>query len=452
MLYPNRRMMPAIVAGALGMSGALAWAAEPNQQELQDQIKALQAKVAALETRQSASPEQTAAQDVLRDSNSRSQLMAVEGFTAGYTPDRGFVIQDAAGNFSLNPYLQFQARYVGDYREKGKRGDSSDYEDGFEVRRMKFGFQGNVFGPDLTYQFQWASDRNGGSPVLEEAWAQYRFADAWAVKGGQFKDPVFHEQLVSSTKQLAADRSLLNNILENNDNYVQGISLIYESGPIRAQGAVTDGFGSQDTGWENPPAVGGFAADWGVAARVEYLLMGNWKQYSDFTALNNNGDLLVIGGGADLTQFGRLNALWHTVDVQWEPQAIKGLAVYGAYVGRYGWLNDAPAGLNDNAYDYGVLVQAGFLLNPQWEVFGRYDYTHLDENDPQFAVAANIQKDIHEITGGVNYYLHGHNAKFTADLTYLPKGSPIAASGLGILGQNSDDAQVVARVQFQLAL
>jgi hypothetical protein len=59
---------------------------------------------------------------------------------------------------------------------------------------------------------------------------------------------------------------------------------------------------------------------------------------------------------------------------------------------------------------------------------------------------------VHEVTVGVNYYIKGHNAKFTADLTYLPNGSPLGADALGILPQKSADPQVVGRVQFQLAL
>ena len=100
---------------------------------------------------------------------------------------------------------------------------------------------------------------------------------------------------------------------------------------------------------------------------------------------------------------------------------------------------DADAGADD-LDNFGWLVQAGYMLNARWEVFGRYDQIILDEADND-----NIQ----EYTLGVNYYLNGHAAKFTADIDYLPDGSA-GQSGLGYIG--TDETETVARVQFQLLL
>ena len=50
----KRRILPAVVAGALSMGAAAAFAADNNQQDLQNQVKALEAKVASLEGKQSA--------------------------------------------------------------------------------------------------------------------------------------------------------------------------------------------------------------------------------------------------------------------------------------------------------------------------------------------------------------------------------------------------------------
>jgi hypothetical protein len=52
---------------------------------------------------------------------------------------------------------------------------------------------------------------------------------------------------------------------------------------------------------------------------------------------------------------------------------------------------------------------------------------------------------------GVNYFLFGHNAKVTADVGYLPNGSPINDDGTGVLTDNHHN-EVVARAQFQLLL
>ncbi len=173
----SRRIVRAAVAGVLALGGSVVFAAEPSQQELQAQIKDLQAKVASLETRQAAGAkeiDETVAA-IVRDADRRSQMMSMEGFTAGYTSDKGFVLQSSDSSFLLHPYLQMQARYVANYRGNGKVRNASknqfqsDNEDGFEMRRVKLGFDGTAY-TDLTYQFQWASDRKTGNLALEDAW------------------------------------------------------------------------------------------------------------------------------------------------------------------------------------------------------------------------------------------------------------------------------------------
>src|SRR5437867_12317420 len=127
---PAAKVIGALGVGAAGVLGlcSTAAAAEPTQQELVDQIKALQQKVEQLEARQNSAesqPTTRSADDqsatvgsVLRDADLRSNppMLQPEGFTAGYSRGK-FLIQDASGNFVLNPNLQLQARYILNYRE-----------------------------------------------------------------------------------------------------------------------------------------------------------------------------------------------------------------------------------------------------------------------------------------------------------------------------------------------
>jgi hypothetical protein len=80
------------------------------------------------------------------------------------------------------------------------------------------------------------------------------------------------------------------------------------------------------------------------------------------------------------------------------------------------------------------------------EVFGRYDYIALDDG----ALAAGAEDTLHEVTVGTNYYYHGHNAKLTLDLSWLPNGSPTSIGGLGIVA--GDEDQLILRVGAQLFL
>jgi outer membrane murein-binding lipoprotein Lpp len=438
--------IPAVVAGALGLGAGTVRAAEPTTEQLMEQIQKLQAKVEQLETKQQALATKdvdATVESVLRDADKRSQLLQMEGFTAGFQKGKGFVIQSADGNFVFHPNLQFQFRSVTNYRSEGKHigaGDDSDWENGFEIRRFKFGVDGNVFTPDLQYFFLWQANRDGGGLSLDQAWIKYFFADAWATRVGQIVNPVFHENSTSSRRQLTAERSLVNSIITgSNEAQSQAVTILYDSpnSPITAEFGVEDGYISNNTNFVDTNEGG--SNDWGFFGRVNWFLWGNHKAYDDFTAMGNKDGLLVIGVGGDATQSGDVTSYRHTVDAQWETG---GLGVYGAFLGNY-----IDNGGGDSNYNWGALVQAGFMMSDKLEIFGRYDYTDLD-ND---FVGAGDENSFSEITGGVNYYLNGgHSCKITVDLSFLPDGAPSDFTDLGILA--SGDNEWVLRGQFQLLL
>lgn len=448
--------IPAVVAGALGMGSTIAWAAEPTTAELLEQIKQLQSKVTQMETRQNTlSDAQVGAtiDSVLRDADRRSQLMAVEGWTAGHDGN-WFGLQSADGNYYLSPRFQFQFRNVTTYQsDVAKSGDDNDSSttNGFEIRRMKLTFMGHAISPKLKYNFRWATDRKDGSLSLENAYIKYEFADQWAFRAGQWKDNVFHEESVSSERQLAADRSLVNEVLAGGvTDYVQGASLIYSSkdSPVRAEiafhdGANTDNTNFQDVGGVASAGVGG--PNFGASARVEWAANNQWDGYDDFTAMGNKEDLLVIGAGVDWTQAGDNDAIFHTVDVQWENTG--GLGIYAAYIGQY--LRTDNAG-SDDGYNWGVLAQVGYMVNTNWEVFARGNYIDLDDESPFFTGTGEDDDSFYELTVGANYYFKGHNAKVTLDVGWLPEGSPGAFDGIGVLA--GDDDQFYVRGQFQLLI
>ena len=92
------------------------------------------------------------------------------------------------------------------------------------------------------------------------------------------------------------------------------------------------------------------------------------------------------------------------------------------------------------------------MLNSQWELFGRFDYTKLDDD----SIPVATEDTLMEITMGANYYLqsapwHQH-AKVTVDVSWLPYGGgPASQPQIGILN-NTDDNEIVVRGQFTLQL
>jgi len=451
MTNPRSRVVAA-VAGVFSLSAA-AWAVDttPVQSGQDAKIRELEAKVAALESRQTLSTQEATAtiESVLRDAEQRSKLMAASGdMSAGY--DNGFYIR-AGDAFELRPGLFFQFRNVINYREDTAGAKSDEIDNGFEVRRMRLEMNGTALSKDLEFSFVWDSNREGGGTSLLDAWVKYMFNDQWGIKGGQFKEPLTHEKLVSSKRQIAVDRSMVDNLLGGSlFDRVQGVTAIYggynKNNPLYAEFGITDGGPqSMNTNFTKH----GF--DWGAVGRAEYKVMGDWKDYKDFTAKGAKDNLLVVGAGLDWSQAGNGNLVSFTVDGQFETGT--GLGVYGAILVQSA--DQDLTGLTSDTTNWGFVIQGNYLLNPGWEVFGRLDMTIFD-NDVVFS-PGNSEDTFYEITVGVNHYLGPdgswmHRAKFTVDLSFLPNGAPQSLTGIDVLDSNNGGNEIVLRSQFQLAI
>ena len=440
-------LAPATVCAADSVPApAAAAAAEPTTQELLEQIKQLQAKVEKLETKQQQSNADVArtVDEMVKDAEKRSVLMDPVPFTGNWQAGK-FTLKSDDGNFLLHPWFWLQFRNVTNYRADDGSGNS-DIENGFEVRRMKFGADGNVFSPNTTYLFNWATNRNNGNVFLEEAWLRQKLSDTWAIKGGQMKDPFAHESIVSAKRLVAADRALITDVFTGGDNYVQGVSAQYTQDALQAEVAFTDGANAPNENFQDFPTN---TWDFGVAGRVQYKLFGDWSAYEQFSSLNIKKELAVLGAGVDLSQAGDTTQILQTVDIQYNRTS--GLGLYGAYYGRY--IANAPADAGTPApptsdtYDWGFIAQASYLIpDSKWEPFLRFDFINFDAA----SVPAGSDDSVPEITVGTNYYIHGQDLKLTVDFMWLPNGSPVSDTGSGVLA--SDDTEFVLRAQFQLLL
>jgi hypothetical protein len=301
---------------------------------------------------------------------------------------------------------------------------------------LRPGVKGNLFSPKFTYALQFDVNRNGGDVTLLDAFVHYKFTDNWGVKLGQFKESVFHERDIGGLRPLAVDMSIADALIGGaQTDRVQGVALTYGSkeNPLRAEFAFHDGANSKNTSYQD------VGSNFGVGGRVEYKLTGDWADYREWTARNTRKDLLVVGGGADLTQSGDVNVYRTTIDAQWKLPS--NLSVFGALHANF-------TESDDDSQDYGGVLQVAYAFNPVWEAFGRYSIVAFDE-------VVNGEDTYNEIVGGVNYYLGpdgawGNNAKLTFDVVYLPDGSPSGLSGLGYVA--SDDEEFVFRSQFTLSL
>src|SRR5436853_2888330 len=111
-----------IVMASFNLRAGATLAAEPTKQELLERINSLQSQLDEVKTQQArgdradARDADAVTQAVLKDAQQRSQPLAMEGFTAGYT-DGKFILRSANGDFLLHPWAQFQFRETTNYRE-----------------------------------------------------------------------------------------------------------------------------------------------------------------------------------------------------------------------------------------------------------------------------------------------------------------------------------------------
>ena len=385
--------------------------------------------------------------DVLADVDTRSTLMQ-NGMTAGWSEH--FFLASGDGRFKLQVGGQQQFRYVWSFHDQPDK-----YRGGFENTRTKLTLRGHVISPDLTYLVRGSFFRNAGNFGLEDAWLRYHLDDQWNVRFGQFKLPFNREELVSSAKQLAVERSLINESL--NLGRSQGVELAYANATNRASLAFSDGgddqvggFGLVGTSPQNTTALTE-DTEFTFTGRVEHLAAGSWAQFDDFTSPVNDeyGLLLGIGGHYQQNEyngafsFGRNEERWlaWTADVSVEWGGANAFAAF-----TYHYIDDG--GNVGQVTVYGLVVQAGAYFTPKFEFFTRFEYGLFDVDTANFA-------NLYLATFGGNYYFDGHDLKLTADIGFgisqvdSPWNSDIA-------GWRTDgdipgaESQVVIRIQFQL--
>ena len=459
----------------MGSTVAAGPATQPSQQDILRKIDALQAEVEQLKIQAQSQKEREQRQETLQTSAALQDeaeaaipfSLQLEGFTAGYS-DGKFLIQSADKRYVLHPWIQLQVRNVTTYRQDalGSAGKNDDIENGWEIRRLKFGFDGNVINPDLTYWLQLAADNKTGAFVLEQAWGKYRLAPtAFFLRAGQFKAPLDHEQLLTSRYLTAAGRMLTDDLFANSEDFVKGASAGFDNnGPLRAELAYTGGDRNTNTSFQPFPTNN---ANWGVAGRGEWKLSGDWSDYDRSTgAYNAAHNYLALGAGADFTQAGDTATLVHVIDADFGTR--QGFGLYGAYLGRY--FQNAAIGSVGNSgatrgnvpastgYDWTLRGQISYAINSHWEPYAQYEYIRLDPIN----LPAGVRNDLHAIRAGVNYYLFNTEARVTLDITYLPNGTPVSDEGAGLLATGSSTRtagitrgggnELVFRAQLQLAL
>jgi hypothetical protein len=314
----------------------------------------------------------------------------------------------------------------------GDDGEDEEFETGFEFGRLQSFASGHIGSPDIYYRFM--LEYANGSATLEDAYIAWRAGDDWGIRGGQFRNPIGGEWLVWEGGQIATERSLAH-LLLNGDDRVQGVSMFFDpSDKMRAEVALHDGFGSQNTGF--------FASDFhvGLSGRFEFLMDGAWEDYGTFFA-DVEESLMALGVGAGMSWGDGDDREGHlTGDLTWKRDR---MAMFFAAHINPAWFD------GEETTNFGGTAQFAFRANDNFEPFIRGSVVFVDDE----FLAPDAEDTFFEITGGVNWFpLSNLRNRFriTSDVSILPNGSPIDIDRADYLA--SEELEVVGRIQGEFKL
>ena len=442
-----QRSMTTAALLAAALSPQLATAETSEMEALRAQLRAMQSRLDQLETEavdRSATDRLQAATDAaLADAESRVNYQA-DQMLAGHD-GKTFFLESEDGGFSLGLSGQAQVRYI--YNERSNApGDGlgdSDSLSGFQLRRTKLKGKGHIADPKINYNITLATNRDSNDVFLEELAVGYAFDNGVEVSAGRFKAPFAYDELTSSSRQQAVERSLVNELFTV--GFTEGLQVEFEPAePVLVRLMFNDGAGAGEGGngdFNETPT------DYAFTGRVDFTFGGSSGFAKDYTSWAEDESGVNLGLAAhhqhnktgagvdadDLDAFTRF-----TADVLYNAG---GLSLFGA---AYVQLSDPSDDTAAEVDPFGFHAQAGYTFDDKIEPFVRYEWIDTD-------VAG--ADEISLVTVGVNYYLAKHSAKFTLDGVYAldPLNGISVSDGFGLQGDDADeDGQFAIRAQFQL--
>ena len=440
----NRVLVAALACGA---AGAAQGQTDAEVAAMRDEMREMRVELAKLRSQQRVYDDRLVGDDIAGAGDVQTDP-GIEGpgpqqFVAGHD-GKEFALTDPDQNFYWSPNAQIQFRYIINLQDEDTGGaDGDDYESGFQLRRFKLKGDGYIADPKLTFKYSVEFDRNDGSANLEEAVIGYEFDSGVEVSAGRFKGPFAFDELMSSSRQMAVERALVTEQFTTGKQ--EGVQLaIPVAETLSLQVMVNDGEASGENGSQDFHEDEN--AEFAVTARAD-LTFGNNKIAKDYTSALEDEAGINLGvaahyehaqegaGVQPLDSFTRL-----TADVLYNAG---GLSLFGA--GYYETQDASDDGGAIETNPYGFLGQIGYNVDDKFEPFARYEYIDTDVDG---ADAISV------ITGGFNYYLKGHAAKFTLDAVFAldPLVGIGVSDSLGLRPDagGDDDEQIAIRAQFQL--
>lgn len=344
---------------------------------------------------------------------------------------KGVTVANEAGNLSLNVRARIQARFTETV--------SDTHAEEFLIRRMRLSLRGKFFSNQLEYNVQLGFANADTEPdlrlPLRDAYVTWSPKEWFSLRFGQMKVAYARQRRTSSGTLQFADRSVATAEL-NLDRDVGVVAMLGDLplGPstLSADVGVYGGDGRNRTS---------------TAAGVLVTGRLTWKPFGKFDDLpeadlersarprlaiglgaahnaNSNRERSTFGGVYEDARFDTLH-LGADVSLRWH-----GVSLVAEWLRRDMERSTPEGGTESPRSAEGWYAQAGWLFLPKFEVVARYG-----ELRPRGTDSA-VERQ-HELGGGLNWYLQGHDFKVQLDAFRLYERS-------------IDDGKTQVRLQTQV--
>ncbi|KIH78236.1 hypothetical protein GFER_04260 [Geoalkalibacter ferrihydriticus DSM 17813] len=344
---------------------------------------------------------------------------------AYYRPGRGITVESRDGNYTAHLGGRLQVRYT--YTDKDEPG--AENSSNFNIQRMRVSMRGNVYNPNLYYQWQHDFGGGGGSS-LKDAVLGYKFMDELSLQAGQFKAPTSRQQLTSSGSQMFVDRSLADgffNLGRDRGILAKGA---FSDNLVEYMAGVFNGNGENRSNPENNHLwalrvdinpLGRFAMDEPSFNETKPLLnLGASIATTSLSAADRNSvNSGLLSNGVNVNNIYRMDDDGNLINFTNSNDVDVWTATLNAHfkwmglstAAEYYFANIDPDGASDWDAD-GYYLQAGYQIVPEtFELALRY--SAVDSTDAQ----ALTKFDQNQFQIAAGYYYKKHRAKIQADYT-----------------------------------
>lgn len=398
--------------------------------------------------------------------DSRLRFGYDRGFFAS-SPD-GIRLGETTAPFLLKLNSWMQLRHTV-FESEGMTADQND----IEFERLRLVLSGHVYTPDLKFFTQIDGDSDQGELA---DWLDYYVLydighDALGldqnhlrIRAGKWKLPFNRTRAESGWKLQFADRSVASSFFDINRSLGASLlgQIMIDETPLAWEAAVFNGFNTQGF---VPVRSGQLDRNLATSARCTIDLLGEWGTDGEPDLTQHENPAIRAGGGfaysrvdaEGLREFESIravdsgavlatilppgvdafNVFLYAADLNFK---WRGLSVLSeAYFRR---INQFSGGQVADLFDRGFLVQSGYFVCPnKLELVGRWSRIVGDSG-----TLGDRRQSADEVAGGVVWYIRGHFAKLTFDVTRV-NGTPIRDPALNLL---PGDDGILYRSQFQL--